>query len=191
MLVRLLRDLPQCGRRRIVMPAPQEEAMTSTLLWIALWVCLLALVFVATSPNADAMSVDRTRFPELALFKTKDEARRAMIRSLRSVRGAHVGAFVLVGLPLFLVVAVAFSSTFALLSRHVVLPDWLQSVVGCVVVGSISGAAITRLLSKRIRRCLREELVKSQQPVCTGCGYNVTGNTSGVCPECGKGIQRG
>jgi hypothetical protein len=26
---------------------------------------------------------------------------------------------------------------------------------------------------------------------CPGCGYELTGNTSGVCPECGKRIERG
>ena len=25
---------------------------------------------------------------------------------------------------------------------------------------------------------------------CTACGYNLTGNVSGVCPECGQQIQR-
>ena len=24
---------------------------------------------------------------------------------------------------------------------------------------------------------------------CTECGYNLTGNTSGVCPECGKAVD--
>ena len=25
-------------------------------------------------------------------------------------------------------------------------------------------------------------------PICKTCGYNLTGNTSGVCPECGEGV---
>lgn len=24
---------------------------------------------------------------------------------------------------------------------------------------------------------------------CPGCGYNLTGNVSGICPECGKAIE--
>ncbi len=28
-------------------------------------------------------------------------------------------------------------------------------------------------------------------PACTCCGYNLTGNISGVCPECGTGIDAG
>ena len=27
--------------------------------------------------------------------------------------------------------------------------------------------------------------------LCTHCGYNLTGNTSGVCPECGRAIDSG
>ena len=26
-------------------------------------------------------------------------------------------------------------------------------------------------------------------PACTGCGYNLTGNISGTCPECGKPVD--
>ena len=26
-------------------------------------------------------------------------------------------------------------------------------------------------------------------PACDGCGYNLTGNTSGICPECGMAID--
>src|SRR5206468_1705857 len=28
----------------------------------------------------------------------------------------------------------------------------------------------------------------SDSPLCTVCGYDLTGNLSGTCPECGKGI---
>lgn len=30
----------------------------------------------------------------------------------------------------------------------------------------------------------------STTPTCQTCGYNLTGNVSGVCPECGKEIHR-
>jgi hypothetical protein len=29
----------------------------------------------------------------------------------------------------------------------------------------------------------------SGAPLCSGCSYNLTGNTSGVCPECGKAVS--
>lgn len=51
-----------------------------------------------------------------------------------------------------------------------VMPLWL------LVVASIIGALI-------LRRNAELSVVGS-----CGCGYDVTGNTSGVCPECGKRI---
>jgi len=38
------------------------------------------------------------------------------------------------------------------------------------------------LLTTR-RRCPKDR-------VCKSCGYNLTGNTSGVCPECGTTIKK-
>ena len=40
-------------------------------------------------------------------------------------------------------------------------------------------------LSKRIRQCRR-----NKQGRCSTCGYNLTGNTSGVCPECGTPVRQ-
>ncbi len=41
-----------------------------------------------------------------------------------------------------------------------------------------------------IRRRLRAQLAKKGIPVCIPCGYNLTGNESGVCPECGTAMQK-
>jgi lipopolysaccharide export LptBFGC system permease protein LptF len=30
----------------------------------------------------------------------------------------------------------------------------------------------------------------AERGVCNGCGYNLTGNTSGLCPECGRRVGR-
>jgi hypothetical protein len=29
-----------------------------------------------------------------------------------------------------------------------------------------------------------------ERGLCGGCGYNLTGNTSGLCPECGRDVSR-
>ena len=42
-----------------------------------------------------------------------------------------------------------------------------------------------RILS-RVRRARRRA-----RSLCPACGYNLAGNDSGVCPECGKGVPRG
>jgi predicted RNA-binding Zn-ribbon protein involved in translation (DUF1610 family) len=30
---------------------------------------------------------------------------------------------------------------------------------------------------------------RQHRNACSSCGYNLTGNTSGVCPECGSKIE--
>ena len=50
------------------------------------------------------------------------------------------------------------------------------------------GAAIW-FMRRGIRRRLREQLAKKGVPVCIPSGYNLTGNESGVCPECGTAMQ--
>jgi hypothetical protein len=38
---------------------------------------------------------------------------------------------------------------------------------------------------------VRRSASVSDSPRCHACGYNLTGNVSGICPECGTGIQAG
>ncbi|MCP4246960.1 MAG: hypothetical protein GY778_07910 [bacterium] len=47
------------------------------------------------------------------------------------------------------------------------------------------------LLSFRrtIRRSLWRTLMDQGIPCCTSCGYDLSGNTSGACPECGATIR--
>lgn len=54
------------------------------------------------------------------------------------------------------------------------VPLWIPFVV--IVVSSLVG----------VRRCRGHP-----PPHCQKCGYNLTGNVSGVCPECGRPIGRG
>ena len=41
----------------------------------------------------------------------------------------------------------------------------------------------------RISLAARRVLNQNRLPTCLECGYNLTGNTSGICPECGCGYQ--
>lgn len=61
--------------------------------------------------------------------------------------------------------------------RGVAVPHWLL-VVACWSWPFIS---LTRSLLQRRRRARRG--------FCLKCGYNLTGNTSGRCPECGSELQ--
>ncbi len=60
--------------------------------------------------------------------------------------------------------------------RALVLPPWLLFVLFVV-------APTALLLRGPVRRWRRRK-----RNLCVLCGYNLTGNTSGVCPECGKRI---
>ena len=44
----------------------------------------------------------------------------------------------------------------------------------------------TWIARSTMRRALREELLRRGIPICINCAYDLTGNVSGRCPECGK-----
>jgi len=66
---------------------------------------------------------------------------------------------------------------------NVRFPDW-----SVIILTAIAPVVYVSLLLRALARVRRG--------ICRGCGYNLTGNTSGVCPECGlivasrKGIER-
>jgi predicted nucleic acid-binding Zn ribbon protein len=55
-----------------------------------------------------------------------------------------------------------------------------------LVVASVPGLWGLRLYVASLRRILRETL--HQWGICPSCGYDLRGNTSGTCPECGLAI---
>jgi len=44
-----------------------------------------------------------------------------------------------------------------------------------------------RLLARMRQKAARRRAAASNR--CIGCGYNLTGNISGICPECGRGVD--
>jgi hypothetical protein len=55
------------------------------------------------------------------------------------------------------------------------------SVVLYACAGALLGAALHRRRGRAIR--------VPDAPLCGKCGYNLTGNVSGVCPECGTPVE--
>jgi rubrerythrin len=51
-----------------------------------------------------------------------------------------------------------------------------------VIAGQV---LLVLVLRKRAGRRLRTELNELGHTVCIACGYNLTGNLTGICPECG------
>jgi hypothetical protein len=62
--------------------------------------------------------------------------------------------------------------------RSVTFPYWLPAVCFAFL------PALTAVKFWRARARRRREA----EGLCSGCGYNLTGNTSGVCPECGAQV---
>ena len=57
----------------------------------------------------------------------------------------------------------------------------LVAVLACVI--------IVWLLRRRITLNIRQELIQRGMPTCVACGYNLTGNQTGRCSECGRKIN--
>ncbi len=62
-------------------------------------------------------------------------------------------------------------------TREVTLPFWALFLLAAFPAGLLGARACRRVRWLRTGRCL-------------GCGYDLTGNTSGVCPECGTPAER-
>jgi hypothetical protein len=62
-------------------------------------------------------------------------------------------------------------------SVRVLVPWWFIMVISAIMPAGL-------VISRRRRR-------KIPAGVCAMCGYNLTGNTSGVCPECGMSVSAG
>ncbi len=61
----------------------------------------------------------------------------------------------------------------------------LMPVVGCTTFAVVF-IAYRLWQRQRVRTSLRRQLVSIGRLVCIHCGYNLTGNVSGRCPECGE-----
>lgn len=57
--------------------------------------------------------------------------------------------------------------------------------------GVIAAITVTLVYAavRTIYYCLRWRVVEADGRYCADCGYDLTGNTSGTCPECGVPIE--
>lgn len=69
-------------------------------------------------------------------------------------------------------------------------PFWLSAVV-LGSIGLFFGLTLMALLHPSTRGAFEiAALIRRSIPVCDVCGYNLTGNVSGTCPECGTPVTR-
>ena len=77
-----------------------------------------------------------------------------------------------------------FVGSIIVIAEHLPMPDWAYGFSGVFAFGV--GAVLFWSMKRRaLRRQLRvaiEELTNC----CVACGYDLTGNQSGTCPECGQ-----
>ena len=121
-------------------------------------------------------------FPELEML-TSPKARSDEFKAAYRAAGGYA---LTIGMASLNVLAWVVLSEF-------LLPAWLSRGWWRVLPASLLAIMLAwcswRIARGRVQLCLRKRLRELGYPICIPCGYNLTGNTSGVCPECGTGIE--
>ncbi|HPF40355.1 MAG TPA: hypothetical protein P5081_24730 [Phycisphaerae bacterium] len=131
------------------------------------------------------------RIPELALFDSHDAATDASKRARKRLwkRKGVVAAYL--AFSCLIATGIALLVAFSGFWKALAAPVWLRGAF----VGFCNGIAMTFFwqyaVIGRYRRLLREEMIQLGIPICVHCGYDLRGNESGVCPECGNAITMG
>lgn len=125
-------------------------------------------------------------FPEIERVERGKQSRlwrTAYVPVLKSPRYWLIALATQIGAQVAIVVPIS-----RLARAHGVYRPWMQWAMPCLLA-IMAVFVIIWLVRGRITRNLREELNNHSLPTCMPCGYNLTGNTSGTCPECGKRID--
>ncbi len=127
---------------------------------------------------------------ECARFPSEESRRYAVESEYCAIRP---GGRLLFALPTLVLAIGLFAIGPSLANRlAVVLPvlpyqAWWTALVGLTLAGLY--VAWWVVVRARVQRRLRTRLVRLGVPICVGCGYDLTGNMSGRCPECGQQVR--
>lgn len=124
--------------------------------------------------------------PELLHFEPGRERFEAFSQA-RTKIGLSKASFLGSGVILFVPLAIG---------RHLVgsqgggLKDIVDRAFPLAFVGALGGWSllVVWLWNRRLRRSLRLQARRKGVFLCIPCGYDLTGNVSGRCPECGAGV---
>jgi hypothetical protein len=128
-------------------------------------------------------------YPELRRFDTEAARKQALKQSLRQASSGWRGQ---------LAIWLGTGLLYAWIQLNASLaPDLLGSgipygvgvTLACAVVigiGALQVMVVVWDVRRRVRPRLREMLSGQGAAICSACGYDLTGNISGVCPECGE-----
>ncbi len=118
--------------------------------------------------------------PELILLEPGPERQRMLAYAIHGPR-TRIAAFLLA------VVATGLTVLCDKLIRSIPSTWSLLIIIFLFLIGFGMVMWYTR---QDIRLRLRTQLAQTGIPICIPCGYNLTGNESGVCPECGTAIAK-
>jgi hypothetical protein len=132
-----------------------------------------AWMFIFTSLASLAPEVRRRRFARPVRLSLQSAA------SIVLLIAAMIHVLTLMGALL----------TIATIDRHVrYLSEGAE--VACVATGVGLAITVTYWMSGVLYRGLRWRPVPDDAPYCRNCVYNLTGNESGICPECGSSVEQ-
>lgn len=126
-------------------------------------------------------------FPELDRFPTPDDAKKAYRRATRQLLFSRQWWLGCMPLMFLFILAVTFAPE--LLSAHINRNTtllWFPVISGFVI--PICGVVVIWFQRRHLQRSLWRQLADLGIPCCVQCGYDLTGNVSGICPECGERI---
>lgn len=59
-----------------------------------------------------------------------------------------------------------------------------------ILLGIIFGVPVYSVVMWRIKRRAARVEFRRKNGICVNCGYDLRGNTTGVCPECGEPVEK-
>lgn len=135
---------------------------------------------------------EKNLFPELKRFPDPISAEEAWQQAAEDVKGLW-STFGLLVVGMLVAWRVVRGLLLAWLSHQIVL-GWFSKLCLDILVGGVIGVVAIvwamRLRQGSVSRSLRRQLNALAEPTCLSCGYDLTGNESGRCPECGYSTAR-
>ena len=121
-------------------------------------------------------------FPEVRRFHSRDEANKVLGRGEKRLWTR----------PKYWIAAIGGCVPGMIVWNTSVLSFWhLDSILGPMATIAGPFVGIFLICGPEWRRYLRQELNARGIPICMKCGYDLTGNESGTCPECGEKVEPG
>lgn len=91
---------------------------------------------------------------------------------------------------LYLLTSVLISTAWIRISPRTMPPSHVMLVVPVLLSTAHCIALVRRRRQKRREKIERRRAARLRAGLCPRCEYNLTGNISGRCPECGVAVER-